>query len=117
MKKIITIIILCIGAVLIRESTYFILNTYYGSLLINLIGSIIFIEIKASKKLTSIQQNIFNIVFVGSLTTYSGIFKVLLDLFFAKQYFNISLYFILMFILIPLLSYPIYKKRNSGVML
>ncbi|MEG0366232.1 MAG: hypothetical protein RR585_05320 [Coprobacillus sp.] len=88
MKKISVIIFLCLIAVLIREVIYLGIGSYFGSLLVNLLGSIIFIVVKGSIKLTSKQQSIFNIVFLGSLTTYSGVYKVMFDLIGNEMYLN-----------------------------
>lgn len=102
MKKIIMIICLCLIAVFIRNSIYSLLPIYLNTIIVNLIGSLIYLYVVNSLEIKLEIKKMITIAFLGTLTTYSGVFNDLYLLFNHNNMVMLILYFIIIFLLIPL---------------
>ncbi len=112
MKKIIIIIIMVLMAISIRASVFYLLPMYINTITINLIGSIIYLYVIRNLKLNIKMKKLISIVFLGTLTTYSGIFNDLYILFNQNDFINLGFYFSITFYIIPLITFLILNNMK-----
>lgn len=112
MKKIIVIIILGILAISIRTSVFYLLPMYISTITINLIGSIMYLYLVRNLKFNAKTKKVISIVFLGTLTTYSGIFSDLYLLTNQNDFINLAFYFSITFFIIPLITFLILNNMK-----
>lgn len=107
MKKIILIIILCLSAIYLRYGIFNLFSDYINTIIVNLLGSIVYIIVINTTKIKKEYHQIITIAFLGSLTTFSGVFSDIYSLINQNNYLVLSTYFIITFFIIPLITYLI----------
>ncbi|MDF9867728.1 fluoride ion exporter CrcB/FEX [Bacilli bacterium PM5-3] len=110
MRKIFIMCLLCLAATFLKEMIFHLFPFIMTTIFINFLGSILFVMVVVFYNDNSNMQKYLNIAFLGSFTTFSGVFKDLFFLIENNQFITSLIYILITFIIIPIVTWFFYHK-------